>query len=68
MKFNVSSNDCYAKKKKKKKKRKRKRKKFENPLEVELVAVLHCQNFGHEEQKKAYILEGYLGIVALVYE
>ena len=59
MKFSVSSNDCYAKKKKKK---------IENPLEVELVAVLHCQNFSHEEQKKAYILEGYSGIVALVYE
>ena len=58
MKFSVSSNDCYAKKKKKN----------ENPLEVELVAVLHCQNFSHEEQKKAYLLEGYSGIVALVYE
>ena len=57
MKFSVSSNDCYAKKKKN-----------ENPLEVELVVVLHCQNFSHEEQKKAYILEGYSGIVALVYE
>ena len=58
MKFSVSSNDCYAKKKLK----------IKNPLEVELVAVLHCQNFSHEEQKKAYILEGYSGIVALVYE
>ena len=58
MKFSVSSNDCYAKKKKK----------IENPLEVELVAVLHCQNFSHEEQKNSYILEGYSGIVALVYE
>ena len=58
MKFSVSSNDCYAKKKKK----------IENSLEVELVVVLHCQNFSHEEQKKAYILEGYSGIVALVYE
>ena len=58
MKFSVSSNDCYAKKKKK----------IKNPLEVELVAVLHCQNFSHEEQKNAYILEGYSGIVALVYE
>ena len=36
-----------------------KKKKIENPLEVELVAVLHCQNFSHEEQKNAYILEGF---------
>ena len=63
MKFSVSSNDTAKKKKKKKRNRE-----FEDPLEVELVAVLHCQNFSHEEQKKAYILEGYSGIVALVYE
>ena len=61
MKFSVSSNDTA----KKKKKRERE---FEDPLEVELVAVLRCQNFAHEEQKKAYILEGYSGVVALVYE
>ena len=65
MKLSVSSNDCYAKKKKRKRKKKGQ---FENLLEVELVVVLHCQNFAHEEQKKAYILEGYSGIVALVYE
>ena len=64
MKFSVSSNDT-AKKKKKKRERERE---FEDPLEVKLVAVLLCQNFGHEEQKKAYILEGYSGVVALVYE
>ena len=34
----------------------------------EKKVVLHCQNFAHEEQKEAYILEGYSGIVALVYE
>ena len=60
MKFSVSSNDCNAKKEKKRQ--------FENLPEVELLAILHCQNFAHEEHKKAYILEGYSGIVALVYE
>ena len=29
-----------------------------------LVVILRCWNFAHEEQKKAYILEGYSGIVA----
>ena len=29
-----------------------------------LVVILCCWNFAHEEQKKAYILEGYSGIVA----
>ena len=33
-----------------------------------LVAILRCWNFAHEEQKKAYILEGDSSIVALVYE
>ena len=37
---------------------KKKNRQFEDPLEVELVAVLRCQNFAHEEQKNAYILEG----------
>ena len=61
MKFSVSSNDIA-------KKKKEREREFEDPLEVELVAVLLCQNFAHEEQKKAYILEGYSGVVALVYE
>ena len=63
MKFSVSSNDTA----KKERERERERE-FEDPLEVELVAVLRCQNFAHDEQKKAYILEGYSGVVALVYE
>ena len=29
-----------------------------------LVVILRCWNFAHEEQKKAYILEGYSGIGA----
>ena len=50
------------------KKKKEREREFEDPLEVELVAVLRCQIFAHEEQKKTYILEGYSGVVALVYE
>ena len=34
------------------KKIKKEKRQFENPLEVELVAILHCKNFSHEETEK----------------